>query len=223
MSQDLRPIYCQLGYSSKADGSAQLSQGLATVLAGVYGPVEVKRNREKPDRMDVEVTLQPRTGQSCVDSRASEAIIHDIVESCVRIVLHPRAGVNLSIHVLEQDAGMIATCINSSCLALADSGIAMSSLFAAVNIAVVQETAESSKTKIVIDPTAKILRKSYKSCVIVFVFESRNQDIIASHIQSGKCSEANFQECLGLARKSSISIFDFYREIIKKKFSKEFE
>lgn len=221
--EDLRPIYCQLGYSTKADGSAQLSQGLSTVLSGVYGPVEVKRNREKPDRMDVEVTLQPRTGQSCVDSRATEAIIHDIIESCVRVVMHPRAGVNLSIHVLEQDAGIIATSINSSCLALADSGIAMSSLFAAINIAVIQETEDSSKTRIVIDPPAKILRKAHQFCAMIFVFESRNQDVIATHIQSGKCSEANFQECLGLARKSSASIFTFYREIIKKKFSKEFE
>ena len=104
--EDLRPLYCQLGYSTKSDGSAQLSQGRTTVLAGVYGPVEVKRNREKPDRMDVEVTLQPRVGQSCVENRTREAMIRDITEACVKLVLHPRAGVNLSIHVLEQDEGV---------------------------------------------------------------------------------------------------------------------
>ena len=104
--EDLRPLYCQLGYSTKSDGSAQLSQGRTTVLAGVYGPVEVKRNREKPDRMDVEVTLQPRVGQSCVENRTREAMIRDIIEACVKLVLHPRAGVNLSIHVLEQDEGV---------------------------------------------------------------------------------------------------------------------
>lgn len=220
--EDFRPLYCQLGYATKADGSAQLSQGQTTVLAGIFGPIEVKRSREKPDEMDVEVTLQPRTGQSCVDSRAKESVIHDIVQSCVRVILHPRSGVNLSIHVLEQDEGVLAASINASCLALADSGVAMSRLFAAVTIAAVQEK-ENGEFKVVIDPTAKVLRKSFQSCVIVFVFESRNQDVLASHIQSGKCSEGKFQECLGAARKASKELFEFYRQVIKKKFSKEFE
>ena len=219
--EDLRPLYCQLGYSTKSDGSAQLSQGKTTVLAGVYGPVEVKRNREKPDRMDVEVTLLPRVGQSCVDNRTHEAMIRDITEACVRLVLHPRAGVNLSIHVLEQDEGIIAAAVNASCLALADSGIAMSCLFAAITVAVIKDSNDDQR-KIVLDPSLKTLRKSTDSCVIVFVFESRKQEIVATHVQSGKCSEAKFQECLGMARKASLPIFEFYRQVIKKKFSKEF-
>ena len=215
--EDMRPIYCQLSCTTKADGSAQLSLGKTTVIAGAYGPVEVKRNRERPDRMDIEVTLQPRVGQSCVDNRSREAMIHDIIESCVRIALHPRSGVNLSLHVLEEDEGVSAAAINASCLALADSGISMSCLFAAVTIAVLENE------QIILDPGMKILKKGQAmACVIVFVFESRNQDIIASHIEQGKINEARFQECLGIARKASKAIFEFYREVIKKKFSKEF-
>jgi len=220
--EDLRPLYCQLGYSTKSDGSAQLSQGRTTVLAGVYGPVEVKRNREKPDRMDVEVTLQPRVGQSCVENRTREAMIRDIIEACVKLVLHPRAGVNLSIHVLEQDEGITAAAVNASCLALADSGIAMSCLFAAITIAVIKDSTTDLEHRIVLDPSLKTLRKAADSCVMVFVFESRKQEIVATHVQSGKCSEAKFQECLGMARKACLPIFEFYREVIKKKFSKEF-
>ena len=132
--EDFRPMYCQLGYTSKADGSAQLSQGHTSVLAGVYGPVEVKRSREHPDRMDVEVSLQPRVGQSGVECRNKEMSIHDIVKSCSRISMHPRSGLNLSLHVLEQDEGITAVCINAACLALADSGISMKCLFLGGNI-----------------------------------------------------------------------------------------
>ena len=221
--EDMRPIYCQLGYTTKSDGSAQLSQGKTTVLAGVFGPVEVKRNRERPDKMDVEVTLLPRTGQSCVDNRAQEVMIHDILEACVRVVLHPRSGVNLSIHVLEQDEGVTAASINASCLALADSGIAMSSLFAAITIAVIKDSESSEESRIVLDPCSKTLRKAAEKCVLVYVFESRQMNVIATHVQMGKCSEAKFQECLGMARKATSALFDFYREIIKKKFSKEFQ
>ena len=213
--EDFRPMYCQLGYSSKADGSAQLSQGKTTVIAGVFGPVEVKRSREHPDRMDIEITLQPRVGQSGVESRSKESIIHDIIKSCSRITLHPRAGLNLSLHVLEQDEGVTVACINAACLALADSGVAMSRMFAAVSIAVID-------SKIVLDPTAKMIRKAGESCLITFVFESRNREVIATHMEHGKCSEAKFQECMGTARKASANMFEFYREVIKKKFSKEF-
>ena len=218
---DYRPMYCQLGYSTKADGSAQLSQGKTTVIAGVFGPVEVKRNREKPDKMDVEVSLLPRVGQSGVDSRAKEATIREIVESSCLIALHPRAGVNLSLHILEQDEGVTSACINAACLALADSGISMNCLFAAVTVAIIKETAES-EAKIVLDPCGKTIRKAANSCILVFVFESRNREIIATHVQSGKCSEGKFQECMGMARKASSAFFEFYREVIKKKFSKEF-
>ena len=220
--EDFRPMYCQLGCSSKADGSAQLTQGQTTVITGTFGPVEIQRNREKSDRLDVEVKLLPRVGQSGVDSRFIECIIKETVESSVRLAVHPRAGLNLSLHILEQDEGVISTSINASCLALADSGISMNFLFTAITVAVLKETPES-EWKIVIDPCAKTIRKANESSILVFVFESRNQDIIATHIQAGKCGEAKFQESLGLARKASSSMFEFYRDIIKKKFSKEFE
>ena len=219
--EDFRPIYCQLGYSSKADGSAQLSQGKTTVVAGVFGPVEVKRSREHPDRMDIEVTLQPRVGQSGVQSRSQESIIHDIIKSCSRVTLHPRSGLNLSLHVLEQDSGVVATCINAACLALADSGVAMSRLFSAVSIGLIKDSSNDD-SKIVIDPTAKMIRKAEESCLMTFVFESRNREVIATHMEHGKINEAKFQECLGTARKASSNMFEFYREVVKKKFSKEF-
>ena len=219
--EDFRPMYCQLGYTSKADGSAQLSQGQTSVIAGVYGPVEVKRSREHPDRMDIEVTLQPRVGQSGVECRSREMIIHDIIKSCSRVSMHPRSGLNLSLHVLEQDEGISAACINAACLALADSGVSMKCLFAAVSIAIIKDT-EQSVDRIVLDPTAKTLRKAQESCLITLVFESRNREIIATHMEHGKCSEAKYQECMGTARKASAKMFEFYREVIKKKFSKEF-
>ncbi len=213
--KDFRPLYCQLGWCTKADGSAHLSQGKTTVVAGVYGPIEVRRTRERPDRLDVEVTLLPRVGQSGVECRSSEAVIRQIVEAAVRTALHPRAGLHVSLQGLEEDEGLIAAYVNASCLALADSGIAMKCLFAAITVAVIDST------EIVLDPDAKKLRKAKESCVMVFVFDSKNRDILASHVHSGHCSEAKFQESLGCARKASASMFDFYREVIRKKFSKE--
>ena len=46
-------------------------------------------------------------------------------------------------------------------------------------------------------------------------------DLKASHVE-GRCSEAKFQECLGVASNAVDKVFDFYRECVKRKFSKEF-
>ena len=43
----------------------------------------------------------------------------------------------------------------------------------------------------------------------------------ASHVE-GRCSEAKYQECLGAAACAVDKIFDFYRECVRRKFSKEF-
>lgn len=41
---------CEFGVLVRADGSARVQQGATSVLAAVYGPTEVKANREKWDR-----------------------------------------------------------------------------------------------------------------------------------------------------------------------------
>ncbi len=65
----------------------------------------------------------------------------------------------------------------------------------------------------------KQLRKM--SCSILFVFESRKFDLLATHVEYGSCSEQKFQECLKSAQKASETIFKFYRETVERKFSKE--
>ncbi len=46
----LRELSCELGVLERADGSARLLQGSTSVLCAVYGPTEVKLNREQCDR-----------------------------------------------------------------------------------------------------------------------------------------------------------------------------
>jgi hypothetical protein len=43
--------------------------GSTSVLAAVYGPVEVKQSKEKPDRTVVEVIVKPATGIAGIRAR----------------------------------------------------------------------------------------------------------------------------------------------------------
>jgi exosome complex component RRP46 len=55
---------------------------------------------------------------------------------------------------------------------------------------------------------------------ITFVYDSVNMDVLASHLE-GKIPEKKFQECLAAGKEASLRIFAFYRETIRRKFTKE--
>ena len=46
----LRKLNCEVGLITRADGSSQFSQGDTTVIAGSYGPVEVRPHKELPGK-----------------------------------------------------------------------------------------------------------------------------------------------------------------------------
>ena len=104
--------------------------------------------------------------------------------------------------------------MNAACLALVDASLAMRCLFAAVTVAA------GADGSIVIDPSKKEARKL--AVTITFVFESTKKDIVTTKMD-GKCSEKSFQKCLGAARDASEAVFEFYRDTLKRKFSKELE
>ena len=49
-SVHLRDLGCELGLLQRADGSARVSQGKTSVICAVYGPAEVKINKEQCDQ-----------------------------------------------------------------------------------------------------------------------------------------------------------------------------
>jgi len=215
--KEVRALSCQLGCMSRCDGSAQLGQGSTTVMVGLYGPADVKPHKEKMSGVAVDVSLFPKTGQSGVKDRSREVLIKGITSDSVMSSLHPRTGLHIGVQVLEDDGGLLSCAVNTTCLALIDAGFAMKNLFAAVTVAV------TASCDIILDPDAARLRKAGVEsdiAVLTFSFESRNCDVIATHME-GHCAEAKFQEALSVAKEASRSIFDFYKSVVAKKFSKE--
>ena len=121
--------------------------------------------------------------------------------------------------VLEDDGGNVACAVNTACLALIDSGFSMKYVFAGLTCAVIKD--DKDKSHIILDADSVTMRKASDIVAqVTFVFESRKKDILASHV-TGKCTEEVFQECLRIAKNASDKIFQFYREVVQKKFSKE--
>jgi len=208
----LRPIFCSLGEITRADGSVMLCQGDTTVACSVFGPGEVRQARELIDRSLVEVCFKPRLGLPGVKDRDREEVITRTCSAAVLTSLHPRTAVTINIQEMQDGGCLVATCINAACLALLDASVPLSFLLAAVTVAV---TADG---ELLVDPTLKQAKKA--SAEAMFVFSSREEGAVSS-VVDGKLGHDQLQQALTAARLASKAIFEFYRETIRRKFSKE--
>ncbi|NXN95663.1 EXOS5 protein, partial [Rhinopomastus cyanomelas] len=148
----LRPFSCEQGLLSRPDGSAAFVQGDTSVLAGLYGPAEVRGSRELPDRAALEVLLRPKVGLPGVGDRSREQLLRQTCDAVLLGGLHPRTGITLVLQVLS-DAGsapqLLSCCLNAACLGLLDAGLPLCSLFCGVSCAL------GPQGGIILDPTSR--------------------------------------------------------------------
>ncbi|XP_023322255.1 exosome complex component RRP46 isoform X2 [Eurytemora carolleeae] len=79
----LRPMFCELGAITRADGSCVFSCGDTNVACAVYGPGEVKPNREIIDRSSVEVVYRSKVGTTGVQDKKRELFLERTCQSCI--------------------------------------------------------------------------------------------------------------------------------------------
>ncbi|CAL1693791.1 unnamed protein product [Somion occarium] len=139
---ELRDIVIDLSQRGTADGSASITHGLTEVLVEVFGPREAKvRAQTMHDRalINVEVNIVPfSTGERRKRSRGDKRIlelgstIKSTFEPVVQTSLYPRSEIDIFVHVLQQDGGLLQASINASTLALISAGIPLHDFVCAV-------------------------------------------------------------------------------------------
>ena len=214
----LREMFCSLGEISRGDGSVILCQGDTTVACAVYGPAEARlRHSDLIDRAGVEVVIRPRTGLAMVEDKARESRVQSVCSSAILTVLHPRTYFSINLQELQEDGSLESVCLNAACLALLDASVPLKFLLASVTVVVTKEGG------IICDPTSRQLRASVATAT--FVFSNRNtgetSPSIVSSYSEGILSPSKLQECLSTAHIASQQVFTFYKETLKRKFSKE--
>lgn len=204
--QCLRAMKCELNVLSRSDGSAMFTQGDTAVVTAVYGPVEVKPQRILIDKASVEALYRPKSGLPCVHDRMQELLVQNTCETALLATLHPRTSISVIVQEMQDSGGLLACAVNSACLALMNSGIAMKFLVAAVSCMIDHED------KTLIDPDFKQLKNS--RATLTFVFDSVKKSVVASHT-SGRFNQTQYQECILQCKNVSDKIFSFYRNVIK--------
>ncbi|XP_050991750.1 exosome complex component RRP46 [Labeo rohita] len=207
----LREYGSEQSLLSKPDGSSTFVQGDTSILAGVYGPAEVKVSKEIYDRATVEVLIQPKMGLPGVRERAREQCVRETCEAAILLTLHPRSSVTLILQVIHDDGSLLSCCLNAACMALMDAGLPMSHLFCGVTCAI------SKEGQIITDPTARQEKES--RALLTFAIDSVERNVLMSST-TGSFSVQELQQCIAISQKASEQIFQFYRDSVKRRYSK---
>ncbi|XP_076430445.1 exosome complex component RRP46 isoform X1 [Peromyscus maniculatus bairdii] len=229
----LRHFACEQNLLSRPDGSASFLQGDTSVLAGVYGPAEVKVSKEIFNKATLEVILRPKIGLPGVAEKSREQLIRNTCEAVVLGALHPRTSITVVLQVASagkgtcgcvllasptedtllnhSDAQLLACCLNAACMALVDAGVPMRALFCGVSCAL------DSDGNLVLDPTTK--QEKEARAILTFALDSVEQKLLMSTTK-GLYSDAELQQCLAAAQAASHHIFRFYRESLQRRYSK---
>lgn len=132
-----RPMLCELGHISEANGSAKLTCGQTIVVSRVYGPTQPKYQRhEHPQKATVEVEVT-FSGESAHNSQVSQSqqlirkerkysnYVRRVVESSIQLNLFPKLFLLFQVTVVHDDGSALAVATNACLLSTLDSGIPM--------------------------------------------------------------------------------------------------
>lgn len=186
-------------------------QGDTSVLAGVYGPVEIKISRELHDKSTIEVMVRPKVGLPAIQEKNQEQLIRETCESVILGTLHPRTSITIVLQIINDAGSLLACCLNAACMGLMDAGIPMRALFCGVTCAL------DADDQLTLDPSSKQQKES--RAVLTLAIESTENKVLMVSSR-GMYSPAELQQCIAAAQISAQKIFQFYRDSVKRRYSK---
>ncbi|NXD74721.1 EXOS5 protein, partial [Eolophus roseicapillus] len=208
--------------------------GDTSVLAALYGPAEAKGNKELPERAALEVLLRPKVGLPGVVERSREQLLRQTCEAVLLGRLHPRSSISLVLQVLgDAGSGLFwlcsplwgsppplnpppppcrpPCCLNAACMGLLDAGLPLSCLFCGVACALHPDGS------LVLDPTAR--QEQEARAVLTFAIDSAERKVLMATTK-GTCSIEEMQQCIAAAQSAADTIFRFYRDSVRRRYSK---
>jgi exosome complex component RRP41 len=213
---EIRPIVAEVGVIPNANGSALFSLGKTIAIAAVYGPRVMhpkhlqeseraflrtvysmipfstkERNRPGPSRRSLEICKVTR----------------EALEPAVVLEEYPKTVIDVFIDIVQADAGTRTAGINAASMALADAGIPMRDLVAAVASGKVEN-------EYVIDLSGKEEEVTLCDMPVAYM---PNRKLITLLQMDGDISVKDAKEVLKLSIKGCMKIYEKQKEALKKK------
>lgn len=214
---ELRHTEMEVGVLEEADGSAMVETGNTRVIASVFGPQELHpKHLQESDRAVIKMryNMAPFSVDDRMrpgpNRRAKEIglVAKRALEPAVELDKFPKAGIDISMEVIESDGGTRVTGINAAALALADAGIPMKGLVSATAAGVVEDTA-------VLDVNGVEDEKGNADIPIALI--NGEEDITLLQMD-GDIDRDTLDECLSLAKDGCRQLHEKQRETIVEKY-----
>lgn len=222
--EELRPIEAKTGIVKRADGSAMFKIGRTIAYATVYGPRELYPKFMQNPRTGIlrcNYNMMPYSGRGerikpGGNRRAKEIsmVTQKSLEPVVDLTQFPNSVVDVFIELPQTDAGSRCAGICAASIALADAGIPMKDMVAAVAVGKVDD-------KIVADLNYK--EEAYEDGPVadIPVAVLPNSGKISLLQMDGEISKEDLKKALELAKKVTSEIYEIQKNTLKAKYEGE--
>lgn len=217
--EELRPITIKVGVIKNADGSALVSLGKTTAIAAVYGPTSLHpKHLQLQNRAFLRTiysmapfstTERVRPGPSRRSMEISK-VIRQALESAVFLEEYPKTAINVYINIIQADSGTRTAGITAASVALADAGIPMRDLVAAVAAGKIDNEA-------VLDLEGK--EEEISKCDLPIAYMPRKKEITLLQMD-GNLNSKEIKEVINTAIKGCEIIYKKQKEALRAKWVK---
>jgi len=217
MSLLTKAFKCSHNYVKNTDGSVLLTEGKTAVIAGVYGPADIRESKQNVSKGILELNFRPKTGMPALKEKYCEQFVRQVFESAVMLEDHPRSCFYVIMQINEDFGSLLSTSINAATLALNSAGVSMRYMPISICVAVCEkEDFDGNKNEVlVVSPDKK--EEEASSCVVTFTFEHVDNKLMVTQ-QEGVISSDKLDECLELAKKAALLKKDLMTNIMKEKY-----
>lgn len=218
---EIRPTEAKAGIIKRADGSAYFKMGKTVAYAAVYGPREIHpKFLQNPTKGKLRCYYNMMPFSSVGDRvrpganrRAKEIamVTEKALLPVVDISQFPNSVIDVFIELPQTDAGTRCAGICAASIALADAGIPMNDMVAAVSIGRVDD-------KLVVD--LDYSEESYEGGTVADIpiaIISRTGEISLLQMD-GNLSREDLKKAIEMAKKSCKEIDKIQRDALKKKY-----
>jgi len=218
----LRPIIAKVGVIPRADGSALFQVGKTTAYAAVYGPRDLHpKFMQNPEKgiLRCNYNMMPFSGHGervrPGGSRRSKEI-NMVMQKALLPVLNlkdfPNSVVDVFVELPQTDAGTRCAGITAAAMALADAGLEMTDLVAAVAVGQVGDKVVSD---LIYDEEAYEEEGGATDIPIAILPRSGQVSLLQL---DGGISRENLKAAIQLAQRKCKEIYEVQKQALKNKF-----
>ncbi|MEM4257417.1 MAG: exosome complex exonuclease Rrp41 [Candidatus Diapherotrites archaeon] len=216
---ELRPIKIVCGVVPRADGSAYLEWGQNKVLAAVYGPREcLPKHTASPYKAMVKFNYRmasfsvperksPKPGRREIEI---SKVCGEALERVIFLERFPNTQIDISVQILDSNAGSRIAALTAASVALADAGLPMRDLVCGTSVG-------RAGGKLIVDLNKD--EEDAPDAVDIPVAIMPNVGEIVLLQLDGIISRKEWEEAYKMALEASMKVYEIQKKALKDKYA----